>query len=100
MSVSWNCWGAFQHPGETKGKLMHTQPAKKRPHGKVHPPSRFDSGDGQGTSHGAPKGEKLLEHPILDGSSESDEVEHEVDNPWRGLADPSLTRHPGRRRRT
>lgn len=76
---------------------MRNQQIQKSNAGRIHPPSRFDSGDGQGTSRGAKRGTRALEHPILDGASESDEIEHEAENPWRGLVDPALKRHPERR---
>ena len=77
---------------------MRNESIQKTNTGRVHPPSRFDSGDGQGTSRGAKRGTRALEHPILDGATESDEIEHEAENPWRGLTDPALKRHPERRR--
>lgn len=60
----------------------------------VREPSRFDAGDGQGTSSGPPKDVDVQERPILDGSTEPDTVEREVENPRRGMEDPGLIRHP------
>ncbi|MFV0434857.1 MAG: hypothetical protein ACK5LO_12845 [Leucobacter sp.] len=63
-----------------------------------HPASRFDSGNGNGTIRKSPRG-KTLDHPILDGASESWHAEHDVENPWRGVDDPGLVVHPARQRR-
>lgn len=62
---------------------------------KAHPASEHDAGNGQGTVHGWARG-MTQDHPILDGSMQSAEAERQVDNPWRGIEDPALTRHPGR----
>lgn len=62
---------------------------------KPHPASAHDAGNGQGTIHEWLHS-RTQEHPILDGSTQSAEVEHDVENPWRGLYDPALTRHPWR----
>lgn len=59
------------------------------------PASRFDSGSGNGTIMRWPPG-KTLEHPILDGATQSREAEHDVENPWRGVSDPGLIVHPWR----
>lgn len=59
----------------------------------VHEASRFDAGNGQGTITKWPEGD-TLEHPVLDGSTQGSRAEHDVDNPWRGLDDPALIRHP------
>lgn len=60
-----------------------------------HPESEHDAGTGQGTIRGWTHG-RTQEHPILDGSTQNPAVEHDVENPWRGLDDPGLTRHPWR----
>lgn len=62
-----------------------------------HPASRFDSGNGNGTILRSPTG-ATLDHPILDGATESWHAEHDVENPWRGVADPALVVHPERKR--
>lgn len=59
----------------------------------AHAASRYDAGNGQGTVAKWPEG-KTLEHPVLDGSTQAPRAEHDVDNPWRGLDDPALIRHP------
>lgn len=58
-----------------------------------HEATEHDAGDGQGTVTESPSGE-TLDHPVLDGSTMSDEAEREVDNPRRGMSDPGLVRHP------
>lgn len=63
-------------------------------HFEPHDPTRTDAGNGRGTVSGPPKG-KTQDRPIMDGSTLSDEEEREVDNPYRGMSDPSLIRHPG-----
>ncbi|UOQ57145.1 hypothetical protein MUN78_16055 [Leucobacter allii] len=55
-----------------------------------HPASRFDAGTGQGTVHGPPLDGGLLEHPILDGSTQHPGAEATVPNPYRGEDDPAL----------
>lgn len=62
---------------------------------KPHPASRTDAGNGQGTVSGPPHGE-TQDRPVLDGSTQSREAEREVDNPWRGVYNPELVRHPDR----
>lgn len=62
----------------------------------VRKPTRFDAGDGQGTSPGAPKDTDVQERPILDGSTEPDSVERAVPHARRGMEDPGLIRHPER----
>lgn len=62
---------------------------------KPHPASATDAGSGQGTVSGPPHG-KTQDRPVLDGSTQSRESEREVDNPWRGVYDPELHRHPER----
>lgn len=57
------------------------------------PESRYDSGSGNGTIMRWPPG-KTLEHPILDGATQSRHAEHDVENPWRGVDDPGLIVHP------
>lgn len=54
-----------------------------------HPASRFDAGTGQGTLFRMPKGEKL-EHPVLDGATESRKAQRATENPFRGHRDPAL----------
>ncbi len=63
-----------------------------------HAASRFDAGNGQGTISKWTEG-KTLDHPVLDGSTQGWKAEHDVPNPWRGLEDPALTRHPEDKRR-
>jgi len=60
-----------------------------------HPATRYDAGNGQGTVHRWPQG-ATQDRPILDGSTQSAVAEREVENPWRGLEDPGLIRHPDR----
>lgn len=57
-----------------------------------HPASRFDAGTGQGTVSGPRWDTELLEHPVLDGSTQSAEAEASVPNPYRGRNDPALVR--------
>lgn len=61
---------------------------------KPHPATRYDAGSGQGTVSGPPYGEATQDRPVLDGSTMSPEAERAVDNPWRGIYDPELRRHP------
>ena len=68
-------------------------PATSRYVEPTHAESRFDAGNGQGTITKWPEG-KTLDHPLLDGSTQDWKAEHDVSNPWRGLDDPALTRHP------
>lgn len=63
------------------------------PENTPHKGDKHDAGTGQGTVSQSPEGE-TLERPVLDGSTEGKESEREVDNPWRGLEDPALIRHP------
>ncbi|CAG7620350.1 hypothetical protein ACFPZL_08365 [Leucobacter soli] len=59
-----------------------------------HPATRYEAGNGQGTTRAWAHEGKTQDHPILDGSTQSAEAERDVDNPWRGIDDPSLHRHP------
>lgn len=61
--------------------------------------SRFDAGTGQGTVSEPHYGDATLDHPVLDGSTLGPEAERAVDNPWRGIVDPELRRHPEQERR-
>lgn len=54
-----------------------------------HSASRYDAGNGQGTVAGPPLDGGVLEHPILDGSTQSPEAEAAVPNPYRGVDDPA-----------
>lgn len=54
-----------------------------------HAASRFDAGTGQGTISRIPAG-KTLDHPILDGSTESRVAQGFTENPFRGRRDPAL----------
>ncbi|MBL5973105.1 MAG: hypothetical protein D3X82_04820 [Candidatus Leucobacter sulfamidivorax] len=65
----------------------------EHPHG-VHEATRYDAGDGQGTVSGPPYGTATQDRPVLDGSTLSPEEERGVVNPWRGIYDPELRRHP------
>lgn len=56
-----------------------------------HEPTKTDAGNGRGTVSGKTEGE-TLDHPILDGSTLSDEEERQVENPRRGMSDPGLIR--------
>lgn len=60
-------------------------PVREAPHGA----SRYDAGTGQGTLFTMPKGE-LLEHPVLDGSTENRRSQRATENPYRGRRDPAL----------
>lgn len=60
-----------------------------------HPASRFDAGTGQGTISETPRHGDKLEHPILDGSTESFRFQATVPNPNRGDEDPAaMKRQP------
>lgn len=76
-------------PRDAEDLVEH--PVKPTPH--VH--DRTHAGDGQGTTTSIDD-EETLDRPILDGSSMTEAEEHDVDNPWRGLEDPALSRHPER----
>lgn len=54
-----------------------------------HAASRYDAGTGQGTISRIPQG-KTLDHPILDGATESKVSQSFTDNPFRGRRDPAL----------
>lgn len=54
-----------------------------------HEASRFDAGNGQGTVSGPPLDGGVLEHPILDGSTQRPAAEADVPNPYRGVDDPA-----------
>lgn len=54
-----------------------------------HAASRYDAGTGQGTISKLPH-TKTLDHPILDGSTESKVSQSFTVNPFRGLRDPAL----------
>ena len=59
-------------------------------HDRPHAASRFEASDGAGTVSGPPRGERLQEHPVLDGSTESAEAEASTPNPTRGMSDPAM----------
>ncbi|MGO3148235.1 MAG: hypothetical protein ACTIJ6_11220 [Leucobacter sp.] len=59
----------------------------------VHVSSAHDAGNGHGTVRRWPPG-KTLDHPVLDGSTQSWKSDHDTENPWRGLNDPGLIVHP------
>ncbi len=71
----------------------HIEDPHEHPPG-VHEATRYDAGDGQGTVSGPPYGRATQDRPVLDGSTLSREEEREVVNPWRGIYDPELRRHP------
>lgn len=54
-----------------------------------HAASRYDAGTGQGTISRMPEG-KTLDHPVLDGSTESKVSQGFTENPFRGRRDPAL----------
>lgn len=54
-----------------------------------HAASRYDAGTGQGTISEIPSG-KTLDHPVLDGSTESRVAQSSTQNPFRGHRDPAL----------
>lgn len=78
-----------EQPRDEHGEVVRQPEHKPEPHS----PDKTHAGDGQGTTTSIHE-EGTLERPILDGSSMTDEEEHDVDNPWRGLEDPALSRHP------
>lgn len=60
-----------------------------------HAASRFEASNGAGTVSSPPRDSGLLEHPILDGSTQSAYAEATVPNPHRGQVDPALvTKQP------
>lgn len=59
------------------------------PHGE----SAHEAANGEGTISHSRHGE-TLDHPVLDGSTESYVAEAEEQNPRRGMEDPGLIRHP------
>lgn len=63
--------------------------AGRRTHESPHEASRFDAGTGQGTVSKLPGG-KTLDHPVLDGATESGEAQRATLNPYRGRRDPAL----------
>lgn len=83
----------FKH--QKKTSVTHTPTARdsKATRGSVHdaphPASRFDAGTGQGTYIRRPTG-PLLEHPVLDGATESPAAQHATENPFRGHRDPAM----------
>lgn len=58
-------------------------------HEAPHPASRFDAGTGQGTLSEIPQG-KTLDHPVLDGATESSAAQGATRNPFRGHRDPAM----------
>lgn len=73
----------------------HSEPSRST---KPRTASRFDAGTGQGTVSEPHYGDTTLDHPVLDGSTLGPEAERAVDNPWRGITDPELRRHPEQER--
>lgn len=69
---------------------MSDTPEKHHPD-EPHEATRYDSGTGQGTVSGPPKGE-TQDRPILDGATQSQAEERAVENPRRGMEDPGLVR--------
>ncbi|MGO1539029.1 MAG: hypothetical protein ACTHZ9_09385 [Leucobacter sp.] len=59
----------------------------------VHGATEHSASNGKGTVNGPPRG-KTQDRPILDGASETYEVDPEPGNPWRGVENPQLTRRP------
>lgn len=64
-------------------------PSTAAEHESPHEASRYDAGTGQGTISRMPTGE-TIDHPVLDGATETDEAQRSTENPFRGRRDPSL----------
>ena len=78
-------------PYDAAGKESTMSPKEERKHFEPHEATETDAGNGQGTVDKSPTGE-TLDHPVMDGSTLSDEEEREVVNPRRGMEDPALIR--------
>lgn len=75
------------HASRARHSVAYTDP--------VHEESTLEASNGLGTSQGPPLDGGELNHPILDGSTQSDLAEATVENPHRGQIDPALiTRQP------
>lgn len=74
-------------------------PQEKRTHFEPHGATNTEASNGEGTVHESPKGE-TLDHPVMDGSTLSDEEEREVVNPRRGMEDPALIRDTEHEKKT
>lgn len=55
-----------------------------------HAADGLDAGTGQGTVHDAHYGARTLDHPVLDGSTETAGSQAKTENPYRGISDPAL----------
>ncbi|MFC5337704.1 hypothetical protein [Leucobacter denitrificans] len=76
-----------------------TTPAAKKPYLEPgHAASMRDAGNGQGT-YRRWSGGKTIDHPVMDGATQSWKADHDSENPWRGLTDPGLIVHPAWKRR-
>ncbi|GAB2555250.1 hypothetical protein [Leucobacter ruminantium] len=83
----------MRHAAEYPAFEKHA--AAPSPHwDRPHDGNRTEAPNGHGTVRRWPPG-KTLDRPVLDGATQPAESEHDVDNPWRGLADPGLVNHPG-----
>lgn len=59
----------------------------------VHHATRYRASNGEGTVTERPTG-PTQDRPVLDGASESYATDEDAENPWRGVEDPQLERHP------
>ena len=83
--------------GTGKATEKMATPAKQPYLEPGHIASTRDSGNGQGT-YRRWAGGKTIDHPVLDGATQSWKSEHDAENPWRGLSDPGLIVHPAWKR--
>ena len=60
-----------------------------------HSASRYDAGTGQGTVRNPHYESRTLDHPVLDGATESPRSQAATMNPYRGYVDPERI-HPRR----
>ncbi|GAA1775888.1 hypothetical protein [Leucobacter iarius] len=63
---------------------------KQKKRDRPHAATRHDAGTGQGTVHDPHYEWSTLDHPVLDGSTESKRAQAKVENVYRGVEDPSF----------
>ena len=82
-------FGSEQHRDDAITQRIDRETIESPPEmDQPHEASRYDAGTGQGTLFKVPHGD-VLEHPVLDGATESSASQRATVNPFRGLRDPA-----------